>query len=556
MRKIANFQLFEAFKSQRLTKTLGFINPTARNKFLEQLKNLGSKIDFPISEYSDEYFQYLPFKKALDLNRSVVDEVCDATSEDQFPEFAIPGSTCNGSGRLDRKWGRSTRSVVCPRCNGSGIKPRRNFPIKWIKFWFDKDGNYINTTATDGKIRSQSSDKTTYWDGENTWSQDISDYVELRQLTRSELVELPTGAYVYGNFERGDIVARTYKSTSERRRIFIIQNIQDGSEPNENDWQRFGRYSWVVSESGNEMRGYAKLLMPKSKYEDFKGSEEKTEVNPYEWNNTIDLKYLRVNNNTDVKDSIKDAHFAIVLDWLELSNSAYKTTTVTGTERSSQRQGATALKSDEDIKKANLNRYLDELSKNLEIQSDFGNIQTIISRFFGYDMTGWFILKGRKLDDFERFLNYLFRYLKSGSQVAYETCIDILKETLKSNLTYGSDLKNTLKEIREQSKTFQDGRLFECYQKLEEVANLITQKVKEFKIETYEDLETFFQSIKSIRETMYADRYKLRNVHRACENVRVKEPRTFFYYFEDIDNEKETAEDLDRYKSFINRILK
>ena len=44
MKKIANFQIFEAFKSQKLTKTLGFINPGARTKFLEQLKVLGEKI--------------------------------------------------------------------------------------------------------------------------------------------------------------------------------------------------------------------------------------------------------------------------------------------------------------------------------------------------------------------------------------------------------------------------------------------------------------------------------------------------------------------------------
>ena len=555
MKKIANFQIFEAFKSQKLTKTLGFINAGAKTKFLEQLKNLGEKIDFPISEYSDDYFQYLPFQKALNLNRSVIDEVCDATSQAEFPEYVVPGSTCNGSGRLDRKWGRSTRSVVCPVCSGSGIKPKRDFELKWIKFWFDKDGNYVNMTGTDGKIRAQRADKETYFDGDTSWSEDPNDYVKLRNLTRDELINLPTGAYVLGNFDRGPIVARTYKST-ESSKIYIIQNNQDGSEPNDNLWKRFGRFSWVVSQAGNEMSGNATLLIPKLKYEDIKGNDDQTEVNPYDWNNFLNMRHLRLDSSADVKELIKDAHFAIVLDWLELKKSTFKPKEETSLQRASQRRGAVALKSDEEIKKANLNRYIEQITKNLEVKSDFGNMRTIISRFFGYEMAGWFILKGRKFDEFENFLNHLFRFLKNGSEHHYNYCIRYYKDSMQSNIGYISELKKTLDSVRNQSKTFQDGRLSECYQKLEELADLVKTNVNQFKIETYEDLETFYQSIKSVRELMYSDRYKLRNVYRALENIRVGEPRTFYYYFEDIDEPKETAEDLDRYKAFVNRMLK
>ena len=66
------------------------------------------------------------------------------------------------------------------------------------------------------------------------------------------------------------------------------------------------------------------------------------------------MRYLRLDSNTDVKERIKDAHFAIVLDWLELKKSGYKTKEETSLQRSGQRRGAIALKSDEEIKKANL----------------------------------------------------------------------------------------------------------------------------------------------------------------------------------------------------------
>ena len=62
MNNLKYIKLFEAFESIKLTKTLGFINKGSNAIFISQLKTIASKLDFPISKYSDDYFQYLPFK--------------------------------------------------------------------------------------------------------------------------------------------------------------------------------------------------------------------------------------------------------------------------------------------------------------------------------------------------------------------------------------------------------------------------------------------------------------------------------------------------------------
>jgi hypothetical protein len=554
MRKILNFKVFEAFKSQKLTKTLGFINKDARSKFLEQIRIIGRRIDFPISEYSDQFFEYLPFKKALDLNQSDSDEVCDAKSSSEFPEFAVSGSTCNGSGRLDRRWGRSVRSVVCPVCGGSGIKPKKNFEIKWIKFWFDKDGNYINITATDGMIRNQIKSSTIYSDLDASWSTNLSDYTTLKQLTRNELVDLPTGCYVSGNFDRGPIVGRTFKG-SESSKIYIIQNTQDGSEPQGVEWERFGRCSWVVSKTGNEMTGSANLLVPNIKYENWKNETQDDQIDPYTWNNLLDIRTLRIQDDSDIKNRIKDAHFAIVLDWSSLKKSEYKPTELTKGERKISKQGATKFQTDDDIKSANLERYLSQISSSLNIKDDFGNIKTIISRFFGYDMIGWYIIKGRKLGEFENFLRYLLNFLKTQDISYYNECVRMYKEVLESNSEYNIRFRRLIDSVRVESKTFEDGRLAECFSKLEELVQTIKIKTSEYKIESYEDLESFYQVINSLRDNMRSQRFKLRSVYGAIENIRIGETRSFFYYFEDIVNAEETASDLERYKSVVNRLL-
>jgi hypothetical protein len=90
MSKLQHIKLFEAFESIKLTKTLGYIKDKSdKNNFLDRLKRVCGSIDFPYSKLSDEFFEYLPFKKALDKAAIVTDEPCVATSRSEFPEHSI-----------------------------------------------------------------------------------------------------------------------------------------------------------------------------------------------------------------------------------------------------------------------------------------------------------------------------------------------------------------------------------------------------------------------------------------------------------------------------------
>ena len=91
-------KLYEAFKSEVLSKTLSFVSPDTKRIFIEKVEAICKSIDFPMSELSDDFFQRMSFSKALDL---FVDEGHQAGK------------------------------------------------IKWIKFWFEKDGKYITSTGVD-----------------------------------------------------------------------------------------------------------------------------------------------------------------------------------------------------------------------------------------------------------------------------------------------------------------------------------------------------------------------------------------------------------------------
>jgi hypothetical protein len=154
MRNLKYLQLFEAFESQRLSKTLKFINQSSKKNFMESLVRISKGFDFPISKFNDQMFEYLPFKSALKKNvappKEPEKEVCNRESD------WIPGEFCQG-GRVKRTWGAHTRMTECPGCGGTGFKPLKKATpeVSIVKFWFDKDGNWVTVTGCDGLIRSQ-----------------------------------------------------------------------------------------------------------------------------------------------------------------------------------------------------------------------------------------------------------------------------------------------------------------------------------------------------------------------------------------------------------------
>jgi len=157
MKDIKYIKLFEAFESVKLSKTLKFIDKDYRSSFLSKIKSLCDSMNFPLSEISDDLFEYLPYRKALSYHKDPVKKKCTATSESEFnSSIAIPGEKCE-NGKLKRSWGEGrVRVVECPNCNGTGIEP---FKEKWkyVKFWFSVDKKFLTTTATNGKVYSDDS---------------------------------------------------------------------------------------------------------------------------------------------------------------------------------------------------------------------------------------------------------------------------------------------------------------------------------------------------------------------------------------------------------------
>ncbi len=351
-------KLFEAFESNILPKTLNFLSEDSKKTFLKKVKSYCDNIDFPYSKISDDFFQYLPFKKAVKEVISSKEETkkCDATSTELFNDKGIEGVTCKG-GKINRKWGSGTRKVDCTKCKGTGmmtVSSGEGIPQNYelIKFWITKDGDLKEITITDGRP--------TKLKGAQFGNLDKEGYVSIKNLS-SVNFKIPNGTPIVFKEGRvtttGVIVFDEYENA-----YFAIHNnrAKDGSSPSRelrNQYSHIGRYYWQLTAGSG------------TRYDLF--DELKVKLNDAKKDDEID--YLLYNKDIKTGNALSEkseADFAIVFDTGKLKNSEFYKRSDIKSDRSKARMGAQRLKDPEEIKKSNLeNRLMKIAQKEFNIES-------------------------------------------------------------------------------------------------------------------------------------------------------------------------------------------
>ena len=506
MKNLKYIQIFEAFESKILSKTLGYIQSDDRTIFMQKLKELCKSIDFPLSKMSDEYFEYLPFKSAIHKAAMTGDEPCEATSESEFSRYSVAGEKCT-NGKIKRKWGSGTREVVCPVCDGSGVKPKKS-EIKLIKFWFTAEGKFVANTLVDGVTR----------DGGSTLRGDslshkITDYfvagpISSSQLTGGEIVSLDFTSSFGSNPRGSNVVAYIYKAGfGSNTRYFAIQNVNSGSAPSGDDWKKFGRFAWVLGGTDYEN---LRLLTPKVKSND-------DEIDPYTWNTGIDInRVVRPNTYVDVKSQIKDAHFAIVFDFGKLKKSEFEKVEDTEKSRELAKKGSKLDpdQSNESIKKKNIERYVNLLSQKLDISTDIANCNRLITRSIGHRSALYIVYGSNIYSSLGEIISEYIKFMSSTDDVykkKYAQDIsDSTNDLFKSGMRKAAQSDDTIKNLK---LMIRDNNLQDKYLKLldltQNLSDTIYNNIKNYQINDIEDLEVVNQKISSIRNILKSNRYGL-----------------------------------------------
>lgn len=326
-------KLFEAFESSKLSKVLNFLNKSSHSKFLKEVKDICDYLDYPLSKLTDDDFEYVPYQKAKYINR-----------------------------------------------------PDSDGKMELIKFWFDKDGNYVSKTLINGK-------QLNYDLLSKEFSTDEYNYTFGRQLGIGDLRSLPNGTKVYLECGDGSGVGYLYNYSGSS---YILQDFASGTTPSDNDeYRKIKPQSWIISSTDDYYE--MKLAYPK---EDV--------LSDYEEGSDFNLGFTWALNDNKINfynGDFKDANFALILDLTKLKGLSLK-----DIRKEREVRKERAFLTDKEIKKENIERYLNKI---LGADNFLSNPDKLIKRMLGGDQILFLLYTTSLISTLDKIENYYYQILKT-----------------------------------------------------------------------------------------------------------------------------------------------
>lgn len=331
-----HLMIYEAFTSDVISKTNKFLSKkvgkNSSKEFIRQLNGIKKRFDFPISEIKDENIEYLSTKKAVSI-------------------------------KAPKDWKPSHSDL--------------DYEIYAYKFWFSLENGFLGETGIGSKEIKYSE---SYRGRNKKFDSYQLDHIKNNLGIKKGKIEVVTdysrlnqGQKVIGNFSDYSELERLDIATIfiENDNFYAIQSVASGGNPNSDNWQRYGRYSWNLGSIGNIGNDHRNLHIYTKTDDDLHYAEdlEKSDDNILNWNLPTDGKFLDDWRGNDIK-IIENSDFCVVFYIDDVIKSGYKKVSGIKSDRTESKKGATALYTDEEIKKINVSRYFDKILSNMGIKTD------------------------------------------------------------------------------------------------------------------------------------------------------------------------------------------
>jgi hypothetical protein len=505
-------KLYEAFSSNTLSKLYNHLKKknatkTSLTKFKSDIKSIASSFDIPMDQISDENVSYLSRKKALVL--------------------------------------RNEEKVQ----NESGI---------WsIKFWFDKDGEYIGTSGTGNETFEVDTTPTHTTSQSRPFTKE--QWVALRaarfaRFPRTGILK-PVLATEYGSLEDGDEVIAVlcdpdyYEDekvdhltwgnifVDSDGEVYVVHDNDnaDGMSPDDVPGDRYpdsewGAYAWRIASSSKSPNGdhfnLHRVMKSDSslRYYSDKKEIKKEITDPFEFNLSLEededgiVKMASWSGNIEEKIKIeKEADFAVILYIDDILKRGLKSPMETSIERGEARKGATALITDEEFKRANIERFMNKVIEKIGVTPEsveLKNLQKVVATIMSSGVSQSYAFLGIISGDFNAIdrISYQIKRLVSCVSIpdsesmlhfVYEEFVEEYRRMkIYSNESYKSKkiAMDILKE-KEELKPLYDAIL--------RISEKISKSILSKEMVKGEDLKKVYYKLKSIGEMMRDDDFNL-----------------------------------------------
>jgi len=566
MKKLKYIKLYKAFESliteafgaDHLNKVFNYLkDDSSKKRFKNDIISVASHIDAPVTLISDEYFQYLPYKKAIKSNVSL--EQIDCPS-------------CEGTGSIKRAWGRGFRTLKCDKCDGGG-KVNPSGKLKYLKFWLNSKGEYIGTTAVDGNYHANKNDVAQFKKIDitselielvrtinNRGSRETMDMNLLKTIM--DKYEIKNGTKLFfenwktQNYNNSrNVIGSFFKSrnrNSSDERLYLVNNTTDyyDYKPSSPKWRDLGNKLMQLTGVWDGLKSLTGFNSGTRVYI-LTDIEEREDI-LYNVGVNFSKSGFSLNDSFS-KNFLNDAEFSIIFDFEKWENDlvakGFKPLSQQREERKDAKSGIIGGKlgtSDDQIKKANIERYLKTLS-DVDLFSGFGKLFSKNYRFFGERYSLHYIKNERNFTSFRNNISNLKSFLKSDSDEVRkhysEKISERIRETLVANDTHNKRLDKNIKDVYEIISNYDNSEQFlevatSIFDKISEISIKMSNKIKTFNNECLEDYEVAYSKIVSINNLL---------------NNRLDLDRDFAYVIYYLDRNPSSVIDYLKSYLFVNR---
>jgi hypothetical protein len=522
-------KLFEGFESNRISAILSFLNKKLNkdnaDKFLGDLTRLARKYDFPLSTLSDKEIHYLPVNKAL-----------------QVKEEAM---------------------------NPTGIYA--------IKYWFSIEKGYLCQTGVGNKEMKFGNYEQFISGGESELTKDHLDYLASQYNLTGLIVphyfdNLQSGDKVimvcndYFGGDNSDLVYGEIYYDDENNHFFFFNNSIEGTSPY-NGYRLPGyRYSWSLGRPGDENSDHCmihKIIVdnkPLRFNDDIKeeSSESVWDFNlPLRNNPPVELETWQSKYNETFKLA-KEANFAIVLYLDDVLIKDISKEEISK-ERKDMRKDALALMSNEDIKKANVKRYLEKLFDKLGIEKDKQELKNLNSVVKSTILGEYFLMLNfdssfiSRLTDFIRALYKVMS--KDDEEYYFGSLVDIFKRIKKKRLEQSTLYAKNIKYIKSLEVDNSD-KVNEILKIFLKIGKSVSDYFSDKEVNSIEDLKSIQLQLRMILDLSVDDIFYLSgfmsNLLASLDETPRDVERRMLRTYSDEDYEKDLKK-LEKLETIINR---